>query len=511
MSYTTLRLLLADQLNATHSWFETTDSTVLYVMMEIRPESEYVTHHIQKIVGLFAAMRRFAAPLEAEGHAVRYFHITDADNQHSFADNLNALIAAHHITQLDYQLPDEYRLDQLFKNYCASLAIKTQACDTEHFYTQREDLTAFFKGKKTTIMENFYRHMRKKHGVLMDGKDPLGGQWNYDKQNRKKLPAKATVPAPFIFDHDVTEVYAQVLEADLPHFGNIDPQHFVWPLTRADALAALKDFIDHRLHHFGTYQDAMDQRYWTLYHSLLSFAINTKLLHPKEAVEAVEQAYYNRSDLDLAQVEGFIRQILGWREFIRGMYWREMPEYRDLNFFKAQQDLPHYYWDGDTKMNCMRHAIQQSLDHAYAHHIQRLMVTGNFALLAGIAPDAVDAWYLGVYIDAYEWVELPNTRGMSQFADGGKIATKPYVSSANYIDKMSNYCKNCHYNKKARVGEGACPFNSLYWNFIDQHRERLQSNRRMSMIYAVWNKMDPKDKREILEQAAAYLDGVEAL
>lgn len=507
----TLRLLLADQLNETHPWFAHPDATVLYVCMEIRPESEYVTHHIQKIVGLFAAMRRFAQHLTDRGHQVRYYRIMDADNQHSFVGNLNTLIQTHGIQRFEYQWPDEYRLDQLLKTYVASLSIETTAVDSAHFYTHRNDLTEFFKGKKTTIMEHFYRHMRKKHHVLMDGKDPMGGQWNYDKYNRNKLPAKAVVPEPFVRNHNVTDIYQEVLEAQLPHFGNIDPQHFIWPLTRAEGLAALDDFIQHRLIKFGTYQDAMDQRYWTLYHSLLSFALNTKLIGPQEVVQAVETAYHQNDALDLAQAEGFIRQVLGWREFIRGMYWREMPAYRELNYLNAQQALPHYFWDGNTQMNCLHHAIQQSLDHAYAHHIQRLMITGNFALLVGIHPDAVDAWYLGIYIDAYEWVEMPNTRGMSQFADGGKIATKPYCSSANYIHKMSNYCKSCHYERKEKIGPKACPFNSLYWNFLDQHKEQLQSNHRMTMVYSVWNKMSSTDQQAILAQAATYLDGLENL
>jgi deoxyribodipyrimidine photolyase-related protein len=510
-SYTTLRLILGDQLNLQHSWLKQVDDAVLYVLMEIEPESAYVTHHIQKIIGIFGAMRQFETQLASEGHATCYYNITDQHNQQSFAKNLDVLIKEHSIQNFEYQLPDEYRLDQLLQNYSTTLSIASKAVDTEHFYTKREDLKDFFQHRKTSIMEPFYRSMRQKHGILMDGADPIGGSWNYDKENRKKLPKKHTVAPPYLLKQDVSLIYQDIQAANLNFIGNIDTNAFVWPMNRKDALAALEDFLVRMLPYFGLYQDAMHQEYWSLYHSRLSFSLNIKLISPNEVILAVEQVYKENEQVNIAQAEGFIRQILGWREFMRGIYWREMPDYQNLNKLNAKRPLPAYFWDGKTKMNCLQKSIQQSLDFAYAHHIQRLMVTGNFCLLTGIKPSEVDKWYLGIYIDAFEWVEITNTRGMSQFADGGIIATKPYCASANYINKMGNYCQNCHYDKKEKIGEKACPFNALYWNFIHQHADLLQSNPRMGMVYRIWEKFSSEEQNVILQQALKYLNHIEHL
>ncbi len=510
-TYDTLRLVLGDQLNLQHSWFAKVDVSVCYVLMEIKSESDYVTHHIQKIVGIFAAMRQFATALEEAGHTVVYFEIDAANNLHRFERNINALLEQYKIKKFDYQFPDEYRLDKLLGDYSQTLGIATAAVSAEHFYTTRTDLAAFAKGKKKVIMESFYRKMRKEHLVLMDGNKPVGGKWNYDSANRNKLPRKHEPPTPKVYTHDLTLIIDAIKKVDLPFIGKIDPKQFIWTLNRTEALEVLADFVERLLPNFGTYQDAMHEDYWSLYHSRLSFALNTKMISPKELVQAVEQAYYENATIDITQAEGFIRQILGWREYMRGVYWMEMPDYQYQNYLKASRKLPNYFWDGKTKMNCMQHAIQQSLDYAYAHHIQRLMITGNFCLLTGVDPKEVDEWYLGIYIDAFEWVEITNTRGMSQFADGGLVATKPYCSSANYIDKMSNYCKGCYYDKKQKTGERACPFNSLYWNFIDQHRQKLQNNPRMSMMYRMWDKMDSTIQTQLLEQAAHYLEQLEQL
>ena len=310
---------------------------------------------------------------------------------------------------------------------------------------------------------------------------------------------------------DVSLIYKDIQAANLDFIGNIDANAFVWPMNRKDALAALDDFLVRMLPNFGLYQDAMHQEYWSLYHSRLSFSLNIKLISPNEVIIAVEQVYKENEQVNIAQAEGFIRQILGWREFMRGIYWREMPDYQNLNKLNAKKTLPAYFWNGKTKMNCLQKSIQQSLDFAYAHHIQRLMVTGNFCLLTGIKPSEVDNWYLGIYIDAFEWVEITNTRGMSQFADGGIIATKPYCASANYINKMGNYCQNCHYDKKQKVGEKACPFNALYWNFIHQHANLLQSNPRMGMVYRIWEKFSSEEQNVILQQAFKYLNHIEHL
>lgn len=497
--YHTLRLILGDQLNSQHSWLSTVDEQVLYVLMEIRPESEYVIHHIQKTVGIFGAMRQFAVSLKEQGHNIVYFNIDDSNNQHSFEANINMLIKQYQITNFEYQLPDEYRLDVLLKQYAQTLSISTKAVDTEHFFTQRKDLSLFFESKKTIIMESFYRSMRRKYAILIEDNKPVGGKWNYDKANRKKLPKQHLMSAPFLFEHNVTDIYRAIKKANLPSIGNIDPTYFIWPLNRKEALNLLADFIERLLPTFG------------LYHSRLSFALNIKLLNPLEVVKAAEDAYHQSDTIDIAQVEGFIRQILGWREFVRGIYWKEMPSYKQMNKLDAKRPLPSYFWTGKTKMHCMRHSIQQSLNYSYAHHIQRLMITGNFCLLTGINPTEVDAWYLGIYIDAFEWVELPNTRGMSQYADGGIVATKPYGASANYIDKMSNYCQSCFYKKKEKFGDRSCPFNSLYWQFIVRHQSQFAKNSRMSMIYRVWNKYTQNDQQLILEQASKYLNNLEQL
>ena len=300
----------------------------------------------------------------------------------------------------------------------------------------------------------------------MENGEPATGKWNYDHDNRKKLPKGLEPPKPKYFKRDVSDLVNVINEAGVETIGRIEPSNFIWPVTKEEGAEMLDFFIDECLPQFGMFQDAMTPEYWSLFHSRLSFLINSKVLHPLTVVRAVEEAWQRQPDrVTIAQAEGFIRQVLGWREYMRGIYWAKMPEYAEHNFFDHQRPLPEWYWTGDTKMKCLSHSINQSLDHAYAHHIQRLMVTGNFALLAGIHPDAVDAWYLGIYIDAIEWVEITNTRGMSQFADGGIVGSKPYVSSGSYIHKMSHYCKECAYNVKDKFGQNACPFNSLYWDF----------------------------------------------
>jgi deoxyribodipyrimidine photolyase-related protein len=507
-----LRLILGDQLNIQHSWFAQVDEQVTYVLMEVRTETDYATHHIQKVVGFFAAMRSFSETLRQKKHHVIYIKLSDKDNLQSFEKNIDALIGLHQYTHFEYQLPDEYRLDHRLSAYAKTLTITHKTCDTEHFLTSREELGIFYKGKKTYLMESFYRYMRKKHDVLMDAGQPQRGQWNFDQDNRKKLPKDIPIPTPLIFNNDVEEILAEVKEANVKTIGKIDAKCFAWPVDRAQSIALLSHFTTVCLPHFGTYQDAMTAKAWSLYHSRLSFSMNIKLISPLEVVEQAIRAWQSRPDeIEYNQVEGFVRQIIGWREYMRGIYWLKMPEYAALNFFNHKAKLPNWYWTGDTKMSCMKHSIDQSLEHAYAHHIQRLMITGNFALLAGVDPDEVDGWYLGIYIDALDWVQITNTRGMSQFADGGIVGSKPYVSSATYIDKMSHYCGTCHYLKNKKIGDKACPFNSLYWNFYDQHESKLAKNPRIGMMYNVWKRMEPSAKTELLEQAAYYLDHINEL
>lgn len=506
-----LRLVLGDQLNAAHSWFQSAHQDVLYVFMEVRSESEYVTHHIQKIAGIFAAMRSFARALSERGHAVHYFSITDADNAHDFCENLRQLAARHGATHIEYQLPDEYRLDQLLSKLGDALQCTSSCVDTEHFLTQRQEVGEFFASKKVWRMENFYRYMRQRHNILLDANHgPLGERWNYDQENRNKLPKEHSVPSPFKLSNDVSAVVRDIEQAKLPYIGTIQSTQFDWPITRQQALDMLDEFLEHRLAHFGRFQDALSDRHWALYHCRLSQALNLKFISPLQVIDAaIAHWQANQTHIGLAQIEGFVRQILGWREYVRGIYWYHMPEYAHCNVLEHDRALPEFFWTGQTNMRCMQRAIQQSLQHGYAHHIQRLMVTGNFCALAGIEPGQVDQWYLGIYVDAFEWVELPNTRGMSQFADGGKLASKPYVSSANYLKKMGDHCAQCSYDPKLKHEDGACPFNSLYWRYISIHEARMRKNPRMSMMYRQLDKL--KDKALVLQKAEQYLKDIETL
>lgn len=510
--YKKLRLILGDQLNQKHSWFAQADQSILYVLMEIRTETDYVWHHIQKACAFFAAMEGFADLLNSRHHDTIYLKLDDPSNLQSFTANCNALIKKYQIESFEYQLPDEYRVDEELKTYCSALNIPAQTCDTEHFYTTRDELGTFFSGKKGLLMENFYREMRKKHNILMDGKEPIAGKWNFDEDNRKKLPKNHHPYPPLLFTNTVQAQYDRIRNAGIETIGSIDPQNLYWPLNRQQSLKLLSYFTENCLPLFGTFQDAMHTDEWSVYHSRLSFSMNTKMLSPKEVVGAAVAAWeQNKKSIAINQLEGFVRQILGWREYMRGIYWLKMPDYEKLNYFDHQRKLPDWYWTGKTKMNCLKHSIGQSLNHAYAHHIQRLMITGNFALLAGINPDEVDFWYLGIYIDAIQWVEITNTRGMSQYADGGITGSKPYTASANYIHKQSNYCDNCHYDRTKRTGEDACPFNSLYWDFHDRHRAKLGNNIRLSMVYRLWDKMAPDDREATLLRANFCLENLEKL
>ena len=508
----TLRLILGDQLNSNHSWFKSVDDSVTYVMMEIRTETDYTQHHIQKVVGIFAAMRNFALQLKSNNHNLIYFHLNDENNLQSFQSNIQSLISKLQFTNFEYQLPDEYRVDEDLKQLCNAISISSISVDSEHFFTTRTELGAFFQGKKTFLMESFYRAMRKKHDVLMEGDQPLTGKWNYDSDNRKKLPKDHKPTSPLVFNNDVSDILIEINKTDIKTIGSIDANNFLWPINREQSIELLDFFATECLSLFGSFQDAMSPNEWSIYHSRISFSMNIKLISPKEVIERVTKEWQERSnEIEYHQLEGFVRQIIGWREYMRGIYWNEMPNYANLNYFNNLEKLPSWFWTGNTKMNCLKDAINQSLNYGYAHHIQRLMITGNFALLAGVHPNEIDAWYLGIYIDAFEWVQITNTRGMSQFADGGIVGTKPYVSSASYIDKMSNYCGSCYYKKSIKTGDKACPFNSLYWNFYDKNESKLAKNPRIGMMYNVWRKMKPEDKTALLEQADFYLKNINNL
>jgi (6-4)DNA photolyase len=508
----TLRLILGDQLNHKHSWYDDSLEDNLYFIAEMRQETDYTTHHIQKVIAFFEAMQNFANWLQERGHKVVYYKLDHKDNQQDLSKNLASLIEKHNITKFEYQLPDEYRLDEQLKQFCGNSEIETEAFDAEHFLTSRTDLEKFYEGKKEMTMEYFYRNMRKKYDIMMvNEKDPEGGKWNFDKSNRNKWKGEAKIPHERGFRKDVSATLQRIQKAGVKTIGEVSEESFNWPTSREDSLSVLNYFCKNLLVHFGDYQDAMHTEQVYLFHSRLSFAMNSKMLHPKEVIDAVVDYWQAHTDeVDISQTEGFVRQILGWREYMRGIYWKEMPNYRRCNKLDNQNKLPEFYWTGNTKMNCLKHAITQSLDHAYAHHIQRLMITGNFALLTQCHPDEVDQWYLGIYIDAIEWVEITNTRGMSQFADGGIVATKPYVSSGSYINKMSNYCKGCHYKVSKKTEEDACPFNSLYWNFLDDKKAHFKNNQRMNMMMSLLDKMPAEKLSALKERAAKIIENPDA-
>ncbi|MBB4078299.1 deoxyribodipyrimidine photolyase-related protein [Lewinella aquimaris] len=512
-TYSRVRLILGDQLNINHSWFAQPDEDTVYGIFETYSEATYCEHHIQKITGFFLAMRAFAEALRAGGHEVHYRTLDETRKAglNSITENVADLMQSVGAHEFEYQYPDEWRLDQELLSF--SEKVGGVVFDTEHFLSTRDDVAQLFEGKQTYLMETFYREMRRRHHVLMDANgEPATGQWNYDQENRGALPKEISFPAASTFVRDASDVVAMVERHGIQTMGRMQDNVFTYPVTRDECLEALADFCTNRLPYFGTYQDAMTVHHPLLYHANLSFAMNTKLLSPREVIDAAIAAWRDDPNgISFNQVEGFVRQIIGWREYMRGVYWAQMPEFEHTNSLGHEAKLPRWYWTGDTKMNCLSHAVNQSLDLAYAHHIQRLMITGNFALILGAHPDEVDAWYLGVYIDAIQWVEITNTRGMSQRADGGLIATKPYCSSANYINKMSDYCKGCHYDPKQRTGERACPFNSLYWDFLDRHRERFSGNFRMKMMYRAWERKGSEEQVAILERAAWVKEHVEEL
>ncbi len=512
-----VRLILGDQLNPAHDWFTSNpDPEITFVVMEVRSETDYARHHIQKVVSFFAAMRLFAMELYQKGHRVLYLTLDDPRNLHSIPENLEWICSDSNASSSMWQEPDEYRMDEILKTWsdvCHRRGWDWSKTQSQHFFTTRDELATFFKGKKTYRLETFYRSMRKKHNILMTPEmEPEGGEWNFDASNRQKLPKNHTLPPPKLFQRNVSTLVTLLETHGVETIGRIRADAFPWPLTREEGLEMLEHFTRELLPFFGDFQDAMTTECWTLYHARLSFLMNAKLLSPLEVVRTVELTWRNDPErVHISQAEGFIRQILGWREYMRGVYWAEMPAYETLNFFDHQRPLPSWFWTGKTKMKCLSHSIDQTLEHAYAHHIQRLMVTGNFALLARVHPDAVDDWYLGVYIDAIQWVEITNTRGMSQFADGGIVGSKPYVSSAQYIKKMGPYYSSCSYSAQDKRGPDSCPFNSLYWNFHVNHRSKLERNPRIGMAYRTWDRMDPAKQQALLETAAHHLNNLESL
>lgn len=501
-----LVLVLGDQLSDGLSALMKTDKVRdIVVMAEVADEATYVAHHPKKIAFTFAAMRKFAQRLESQGWTVAYTRLDDPLNTGSITGELIRRAAEYAATGVVYTEPGEWRLIAAL----ADMPLKSHCLSDDRFIATHTDFTAWAQGRKQLRMEYFYRDMRRKTDLLMDGDKPEGGKWNYDHDNRRPAPDEMEFDGPLRFAPDaiVQDVLSLVDARFENNFGDLNP--FWFATDSEQAQTHLTHWITHGLPKFGDFQDAMmtDQKF--MYHAIIGLYLNAGLLDPLKTCQAVEQAYKD-GKAPLNAVEGFIRQIIGWREYVRGIYFHEGPDYTQRNALNHTRDLPDMYWGAKTKMACMSQAIQQTKQEAYAHHIQRLMVTGNFALLAGIEPRQVHEWYLAVYADAYEWVEAPNTIGMSQFADGGIIASKPYVSSGNYIAKMSDYCKSCAYKVKDKTGPDACPFNLLYWHFLTRHRDHFSNNPRMGQMYATWDRMVDDKKDVIIAEADAWLDSLDA-
>jgi len=503
---TVLRVVLGDQLSAQLDIVATADKgRDTFLLAEVMTEANYVRHHVKKIAFLFSAMRHFAEALRSAGYKVRYVTLEDEDNSQSLDGEILRAVEELRPSRVDITEPGEWRLRERFESLRLALSVPLKILPDTRFLCSHTEFNAWADGKRELRMEYFYREMRRRHDILVepDGK-PTGSQWNFDAANRKPPKAGLNSPPRLSFRKDaITLDVLNLVRRRFPdHYGRLEPFHFA--VTRRQALRELEHFIKHILPGFGDYQDAMVRDEPYLRHSLLAAYINAGLLYPLEVCRQAEIAFHS-GHAPLNSVEGFIRQILGWREYVRGIYWRFMPNYLERNALDATEQLPWFYWSGGTQMGCMAQALGHTYDHAYSHHIQRLMITGNFALLAGIDPKAVHEWYLAVYADAYEWVEAPNTIGMSLFADGGLLASKPYAASANYIKRMSNFCGSCTYDPSISVGERACPFNALYWDFLARHRERFSGNRRMLYTYATWDKMDAGKQVALRNQATAHL------
>ena len=498
-----LVIVLGDQLDAQSSAFKDFDPAQDAIWMaEVAEESTHVWSAKQRIAVFLSAMRHFADEQRAKGLPVQYTQLTDANNLGTLALEIERAITQWQPVQLVLSAPGDWRALQALREVAAKHNVTLDLRDDTHFYSTVREFAAHAKGRKQLRLEYWYRALRQKHGVLMDGDQPVGGQWNFDHDNRESFgkTGPQNVPAPTLFSPDAItgEVIELVNTRFASHPGSVDS--FGWPVTRAQALQALAAFIQQRLPLFGQYEDAMWAGEPWLYHSHLSCALNLKLLNPREVVQAAENAYY-AGHAPLAAVEGFIRQILGWREYVRGIYWTQMPNYLQGNALNAQAELPDWFWTGKTDMACLRDALTQTLQLGYAHHIQRLMVIGLYTLLLGVRPQAVHQWFLAVYVDAVEWVELPNTLGMSQFGDGGIMASKPYVASGKYIQRMSNHCTGCKYDAAQSTGKNACPYTTLYWDFLMRHEALLQKNPRMGMQLKNLARLDTAAREAIVQQS----------
>jgi deoxyribodipyrimidine photolyase-related protein len=503
-----LILILGDQLTPTLSSLAAGDPAQDRVLMaELHDEASYVRHHKKKIAFIFSAMRHFAGELRALGWTVDYVKLDDPNNQGSFTAQVAHAVAAHAPERIIVTDAGEWRVAEMFKGWQAELGLPVDILPDTRFIATIPEFLGWAEGRKQLRMEYFYRDMRRKTGLLMNADQPEGGKWNYDAENRKAAAADLFMPTPKATAPDaITQEVLTLVEARFGnHFGDLAP--FWYAVTRTDAEAAFTAFVKNALPHFGDYQDAMLTGEPFLYHSLIAQYLNIGLLDPLRICQEVEAAYRS-GHAPLNAAEGYIRQVIGWREYLRGIYWLKMPGYEHSNFFGHTRRLPDFYWTADTKMTCVKAAVTQTKEQAYAHHIQRLMVTGNFAMLAGVDPHELHEWYLSVYADAYEWVELPNVVGMSQFADGGLLASKPYAASGAYINRMSNYCGSCAYDVKARTGPEACPFNALYWDFISRHRSKIAGNPRMAQMVRTYDKFADDERARISDSAATFLDSL---
>lgn len=477
-------------------------------MAEVERESQHVPSHVQRTVMFLSAMRHHAAWLRGQGHHVRYVSLDDRGNTQSLGGEVRRAVEETGSRLVRMVRPGEWRVLREIEAACRACEVELEVIEDPHFLVTPQEFSAWASGRKELVMEHFYRWQRRRLGVLIEpDNSPTGGEWNFDAQNREAFdpsgPAHVAPPAWEPPDEITLEVRRMVRERlpDLP--GRAEGPG--WPVTREGALRALAAFVRDRLASFGRHQDAMWQGEAFLSHSLLSSALNLKLIDPRECVRAAEDAC-RRGRVPINAAEGFIRQIIGWREFIRGVYWREGEHYGNRNELGAEGSLPSFYWTGQTDMNCLRSCVGEVLDHAFGHHIQRLMVTGNFALLAGISPKEVSDWYLGMYVDGVDWVTLPNALGMALHADGGVVGTKPYAASGKYIERMSNYCTGCRYRPSERTGPRACPFTTLYWDFLLRHRETFRTNRRMSMILANVDRMTQEERVAITVSARSVRD-----
>ena len=505
----TLRIVLGDQLSISLPLLGDLEPGDRVLMMEVQDEATYVPHHPKKLVLVLSAMRHFAAELAERGILVDYIELDDPRSRSSFTDTIAAYLAERHVVAIRVTAPSERRVLREFQALGAAVDRPVTIDPDPRCIVSPADFGEWADGRKTLVMETFYRDVRRKTGLLMDGDKPAGGKWNFDKANRKRAGDNVVYPAPFATPPDaITRDVIDLVAQRFPdHFGDLEP--FTFAVTAAEAQAAADYFLDFVLPGFGDYQDAMRADQAFLFHSLLAPYINIGLLDPLDLCRAVEQRYRDGA-VAINAAEGFVRQIIGWREFIRGVYWLQGSGYGERNHLAATAPLPPVYWGGPTSMACVGTTVAQTRENAYSHHIQRLMVTGNLALLLGIDPAEVHRWYLAVYADAFEWVEMPNTIGMALYADGGVVATKPYAASGAYINKMSNYCAGCRYDVRQKQGPGACPFNYLYWDFLMRNEAKLAANHRMGLVYAQLRKMDATRKIAIADDAARFRAAIQS-